>query len=187
MENTVERLLYYILLTNKLSKNIKEMEYYRKYKKLTEEVDEGIFWNYSLTDLMLLRKNGRKIKSNENVALTTLLRNKLEEYGMALSLNFEREGLMFRGITMLDGFPIENEPILKQLYGYNNFIVPIILRGFDDYSISFDYEVDTGMCELQKCSWGTVRNRLKFKTLREMLTYIKEKGYENCFINNKII
>ena len=54
------------------------------YKKLTEEYEEQLFRNYNLTDLMLLKKKERKIKSNENSALYILLRQKLEEYGLSL-------------------------------------------------------------------------------------------------------
>jgi len=125
------------------------------YKKLTEEYEEQLFQNYNLTDLMLLKKKDRKIKSNENSALYILLRQKLEEYGLSLFGQFERNDLTFRGVRMLDDFPIENEPILKQLYGYIDFTTHIQLR--------------------------SVTHRINFNTLSEMLEHLKVNDYENAF------
>ena len=150
-------------------------------KKLTEEYEGQLFENYNLTGLMLLKKNGRRIKSNENYALTYLLRSKLEEYGLSLFCQFERGGLTFRGVVMLDDFPIENEHILKQLYGYTGFTAHIQLRGFDSFAVAFDYEVDTGKCELQRHSWSSITARISFETLSEMLGHLKVHGYENAF------
>lgn len=151
------------------------------YKKLTEEYKEQLFQNYNLTDLMLLKKKERKIKFNENLALYILLRQKLEEYGLSLFGQFERNDLTFRGVRMLDDFPIENEPILKQLYGYNDFTTHIQLRGFDNFAVAFDYNVDTGKCELQRHSLGSVTHRINFNTLSEMLEHLKVNDYENAF------
>lgn len=150
-------------------------------KKLTEEYEGQLFENYNLTGVMLLKKNGRRIKSNESYALTCLLRSKLEEYGLSLFCEFERDGLRFRGVIMSDDFPIENEPILKQLYGYENFIAHIQLRGFDSYAVAFDYNTTNGKCELQRHSWGSVTDRMSFETLSEMLNHLKVNGYENAF------
>lgn len=154
------------------------------YKKLTEEYESGLFNNYSLTELMLLKKKDRKIKLNENTALNIILSQKLEEYGLVLFGRFERNGLTFRGVKMLDDFPIENEPILKQLYGYIDFTTHIQLRGFESFAVAFDYNVDSGNCELQRHSWGTITHRVKFDTLSKMLDHIKVNGYENAFTVN---
>ena len=151
------------------------------YKKLTEEYEEQLFQNYHLTDLMLLKKKDRKIKFNENSALYILLRQKLEEYGLSLFGQFERNDLTFRGVRMLDDFPIENEPIIKQLYGYIDFVTHIQLRGFDNFAVAFDYNVDNGKCELQRHYWGSVTHRINFDTLSEMLEHLKVNGYENAF------
>lgn len=151
------------------------------YKKFTEEYEEQLFQNYNLTELMLLKKKERKIKFNENSALYILLRQKLEEYGLSLFGQFERNDLTFRGVRMLDDFPIENEPILKQLYGYIDFTAHIQLRGFDNFAVAFDYNVDTGKCELQRHSWRSVTDRINFDTLSEMLEHLKVNDYENAF------
>jgi hypothetical protein len=151
------------------------------YKKLTEEYEGQLFKNYNLTELMLLKKKDRKIKINENSALCELLIQKLEEYGLSLFGQFERDNLTFRGIRMFDDFPIENEPILKQLYGYIDFTANIQLRGFDNFAVAFNYNVDSGECELQRHSWGTVTHRLKFSSLFVLLEYIKTNGYDNLF------
>lgn len=151
------------------------------YKKLSENFEEGLFENYNLTEIMLLAKNGKKIKANEVTALYLLLNSKLEEYGIYLFGQFERQNLLFRGIRLLDDFPIENEPIIKQLYGYTNYIPHIQLRGFDEYATAFDYNTENGKCELQRHCFGTVTHRIKYDTLKDMLLDIKEKTYDNLF------
>lgn len=151
------------------------------YKKLTEEYEEQLFENYNLTDLMLLKKKGRKIKFNENPALMILLTQKLNEYGLSLFGQFERNNLTFRGLIMRDNFPIENEPIIKQLYGYVGFVTHIQLCGYDNFSVAFDYNVDSGKCELQRHSYGTITHRINFDTLSEMLEHLTVNGYVNSF------
>jgi len=100
---------------------------------------------------------------------------------MQLFGQFERNDMTFRGLRLLDNFPVENEPILKQLYGFENFLAHIQLRGFDDFALAFDYNVDTGECELQKHSWGSIKNRKTYNTLSEMMQDIKGKGFEEVF------
>lgn len=151
------------------------------YKILTEEYERGLFNNYYLTDLMLLKKKNRNNKTSGNQATYLLLNDKLEQYGMQLFGQFERNEMTFRGLRLLENFPLENEPILKQLYGFKNFLAHIQLRGFDDFALAFDYNVDTGECELQKHCWGSIKKRHKYETLSEMLNDIKEKGYEEVF------
>lgn len=146
------------------------------YKILTEEHEKGLFKNYHLTDLMLLKKKNRNNKTSGNQATYLLLNEKLEQYGLQLFGQFERNEMTFRGVRLLDKFPVQNEPIIKQLYGFENFLTHIQLRGFDDFALAFDYNVDTGECELQKHCWGVVRKRRKYISLTEMLKDIDEKG-----------
>jgi hypothetical protein len=82
---------------------------------------------------------------------------------------------------MLDEFPIENEPIIKQCYGYSNIKPHIQLRGFDSYCAAFEYNLDSGECELQRHCYGTVTDRINYESLSEMLEDIKLKGYDNVF------
>lgn len=130
---------------------------------------------------MLLAKNGRSKKNNENPALQELLSEKLEEYGIGMFGRFEKDNIVFRGVRLFDGFPVENEPILKQLYGYDGFVAHIQLKGFDDFATAFDYNVDTGECELQRHSWGTVTDRIKYTTFINMMTDISKRGHEKIF------
>lgn len=62
-----------------------------------------------------------------------------------------------------------------------NLTAHIQLRGFDDYSTAFDYNTDTGECELQRHSWGTVTHKIKYGTLKDMLNDIENKGYKIIF------
>lgn len=155
------------------------------FKKLGEESDDRLFTNFGLTELMILRKNGRRVKANENNCLHLLLTEKLKEYGLSLFGQFESDGLEFRSVRMLEGFPLENEPILSQLYGYTGFTAHVQLRGFDNFAAAFDYNVDTRKCELQRHCYGTVTNRIQYGTLSEMLADIKLKGYDNIFNNDQ--
>ena len=148
------------------------------FKKISEE-QEIIFENFHLTDLMLYKKNNRNKTICQHFGVFNLLKDKLREYGLDLFGVFERDGLTFRGVRMLQGFPLENEPILKQLYGFNNFKTHIQLRGFDDFAIAFDYDVDSGFCELQKHVYGSIKNRQEYFTLKVMLEDIDRLGYEN--------
>jgi len=152
-----------------------------EFKKITEEYDECLFENYHLTSLMLLKKDGKRIRSNENVCINILLNQKLEQYGLHLFGQFERSGLTFRGVRILENFPIENEPIFKQLYGYDNFTTHIQVCGFDDFALAFDYNVDNGECELQKHRFGSVIGRLKFNQFSQLIEHLKLNGYENAF------
>lgn len=153
------------------------------YKKLAEEYEDELFKNFYLTELMLLKKGGRRIKSNENQALHILLRQKLEEYGISLFGQFEYNGLVFRSIRIFDDFPICNEQIIKQLYGYNNLMVHIQLRGFEDFSAAFDYNIETGECQLQRHRFGSITHRIYYDSLEKMMKNLKAKGYDNIFIN----
>lgn len=146
-----------------------------------ENDDYLIFRNFNLTELMLLKKNGRRVKLTENYALYNLLKNKLLEYGILLVGQFERSNLTFRSIMIMDELPIENELIIKELYGYFNFTAHIQLRGFEDFSVAFDYELDTGICELQRHCYGSISHRIKFITFKEMIEYIRLNGYDNLF------
>lgn len=158
-------------------------------KKLNGNHEGLIFKYYNLTDLMLLKKNGRKQykKILENSALYQLLYLKLEEYGLSLFGMFERDNMQFRGIRLLQNFPVENEEIIKQLYGYENFTTHVQLNGFDDFATSFDYNTTTGECELQRHSWQSVTNRVKYNSLKSMLKTIgdrTEETYKEIF--NKV-
>ena len=152
-----------------------------EYKKITDLDDNNLFDNYVLTDLMVMKNKGRRVKSNENMAIYILLWEKLKEYGIWLSGYIEAGNITFRGIGLLDGFPLENELILKQLYGFTNLTTHIQLHGFDDFATAFDYNVDTGRCELQRHRYGSVTHRIKYDSLKDMLLDINEKGYDKLF------
>lgn len=154
----------------------------KKFKKIGDHEDDYVlFGNYALTELMLVKKNGRKSGLGENEALNILLRNKLIKYGLTLFGRFETNGLSFRGVRMLKSFPIENEPILQQLYGYDNLTIPVMLNGFEHFSVSFSYEVDTGKCELQKHVFGSIRERMPFENLSSLLDHLQAHGTKNAF------
>lgn len=158
------------------------METQRKYESW--KTNPSLFRDYQLTDLMLIEKDGRKVNKKNSYAIMHLLRETLEKYGITVSgLGVAVNELVFRAIWIPEDFPIENEPILHQLYGYNGIDVPIALYSDDDCSISFLYNVDSGKCVLEKSSWGSVKASKNYESLSNMLSDIREKGYENVLSN----
>src|SRR5699024_5833497 len=150
-----------------------------KYKSVLDSSEAGLFENYHLTDLMIISKNGRKVRANENRALHILLSQKLMEYGIFLWGKFEDGDMVHRAITILEGMPIENKEIFNQLYGFKNLEVPILIKNFDSFGISFKYSTDSEKCILQKHSFGELKGSRDFSSFREMMDYLKEVGYED--------
>ena len=148
------------------------------YKKISESYTP-LFKNFYLTDLMILKKNNRNCKLGQNYAVNLILDEMLNQYGIGVFGQFVTGNLTLRGIMIFEGFPEENIEIIKQLYGFKNFTVHIQLKGFDDYALAFDYNIDTEECELQKHSWGSIKDRKSYKSISKMLKEINEKGYEN--------
>jgi hypothetical protein len=151
------------------------------YKRIEDEYDGCLFHGHRLTELMLLKKGKRKYGFNSNPALTILLNEKLQEYGIFLFHTFEEGDMVFRGIGLMVDFPVENEPILPQLYGYDNFTAHIHLTGLQDYAVAFDYDVETGECVLQKHSYGQIVSERRFSNLKDMMEQIRTKGYDDVF------
>jgi len=150
-----------------------------KYKSVLDNSEAGLFENYYLTDLMIISKNGRKVRANENRALHILLRQKLLEYGIFLWGYFEEEGVKYKAITALEGIPPENKEIFNQLYGFEDFEVPILIKNFDSYGISFRYNTSSGKCDLQKHAFGELKGSREFNSFEELMDYLKEVEYEN--------
>lgn len=105
----------------------------------------------------------------------------MQEYGIFLFHTFEEGDLVFRGIGLMEEFPVENEPILSQLYGYDNFTAHIHLTTFPDFAVSFDYDVNSGGCVLQKYSYGQIVSECRFSNLKDMMERIRTKGYDDVF------
>ncbi|MGV4459901.1 hypothetical protein ACQ1Q5_00025 [Ornithobacterium rhinotracheale] len=154
------------------------MKKYKKFNELDEyDDDKYLFQDYSLTDLMIREEDGRTIESNDNIAIHYLLQEKLNQYGIDLLHGFKRGNMVFRGIKLFPEFPLENEPIIKQLYGFENFEVNITLRAFDDCAYIFDYNTDSGRCKLKKLSFGAAIFEKDFKTMRKMFEHIEKEKY----------
>lgn len=149
--------------------------------KKISDYEGTMFKYYELTDLMLLEKKGRKVhkKILDNTALHELLNQMLEEYGIQLFGQFDRNDMRFRGIRLLKGFPIENEPLIHQLYGYEDFEAYIQLDGFYDFATAFIYNTSTQHCELQRHRWGVVTNRKNYYSLANMIEQIGDRTEES--------
>lgn len=155
------------------------MENKSKYKSVLDNSEAGLFKNYYLTDLMIISKNGRKVRANENRALHILLSKKLMEYGIFLWGYFEEEGVEYKAITALEGIPPENKEIFNQLYGFKNFEVPILIKNYDSYGISFIYNTSSEKCVLQKHAFGELKGSKEFNSFEEMTTYLEEVEYKS--------
>lgn len=148
-----------------------------KYKSVLDNSEAGLFENYYLTDLMIISKNGRKVRANENRALHILLSQKLLEYGIFLWGYFEEGDVKYRSITALEGMPPENKEIFNQLYGFEDFEVPILIKNFDSYGISFRYNTSSEKCVLQKHVFRQLMGSRDFNSFRELVEYLEEVEY----------
>jgi len=145
-----------------------------------EEYDNVLFKNYYLSELMLVKKNGRKT-FGDKYAIHVLLSEYLKEYGIIVTgttpifdLNNEKSNLEVRGIYIKPSFDIRNEEIIRQLYGYKNSKVNIFMAGGDDCSISFTYNLDDYSCVLEGHCWSSITNKMNFNTFSEMIDFCND-------------
>jgi hypothetical protein len=114
-----------------------------------------------------------------------LLRDFLRRYGFEpFSFSFIRDNATGQAtktkiITMhmsLD-VPVENEVVIKELYGWENSTVPVHINSDENNSFSFNYNLDTGACNLEHHrNMIVIRSKpyANFKTMLEALRANKE-------------
>lgn len=84
------------------------------YKSFYDYQHSDLFRNYQLTDLVILKKNNRRVRISENPTLFKLLEEKLSQFGIILTrwyFNYKDGKLSFRAIKIRYDFPVENEDI----------------------------------------------------------------------------
>lgn len=149
-----------------------------KFKLVSEEEHtEMVLKNYQLADLMLLKSGKVKKTIGNSFAVHQLLDMYLATFGIAIFHMVKVSNLELRGILLLDGFPLENEGLFHQLYGYEDLEVPIQLKGFDECSYSFQYNTTKKTCVLERHAWQQVTHQRNFETFKEMWTLVQEEGY----------
>jgi len=132
--------------------------------------DELIFKNFELTEVMTEKKH----KPFKSLGLHLLLQNFLSEYGIYQSAltwlgdsnndNFNGEKVMYVSIK-LGEFPIQNELVLRQIYGWKNASVNIGLYSDKTASSSFIYNLQDYSCTFEG---------KRFESLKSLLSGVKE-------------
>lgn len=152
--------------------------------KLITDTDDILFENYTLSEGMTVKVKNRK-KAGDNFITTQLLNHVLRDYGFTIALRTsirntagKEQDIIVNGCGINENFPVENEPLFKQLYAWDNALINIMFypgdKNNEDCAFSFDYNLDTFECELQLNHYGSSYHRRKFETLGEMLSAIKE-------------
>lgn len=143
--------------------------------KTYDEYDP-LFKNFNLTNLITVKKGEKSLISNKlSYPIYTLLKSFLADYGIHIGGMVVIGEYGVTAITIGKDFPVVNEPIIKQLYGYDNAEVNIQLSKTvdQDCAFAFDYNLDTGSCTFNRYEYGTVKLTKKYDSLVAMLKDIK--------------
>lgn len=149
------------------------------YKKYDEE--NPLFYNYVLTDLLLVKRNNRKKTIGNSTGVHLILADFLESYGIYLFANVVVEDLHLKSVKIPLDFPEENIPILHQIYGYKDIVVDIQLNGYDSCAYSFGFGTKDGRCELRRHVYGQETHTKRYANLKDLLEEVNSIGYESIF------
>lgn len=145
-----------------------------KYKLYDEY--ENVFKNFNLTNLMITHKGDKSLIAQKlSYPIYTLLKSFLFDYGIIIGGGVHIGEYAVTAVTIGKDFPVENEAIIKQLYGFDNGEVNIQLLKTvdDDCAFAFDYNLDTGECVFNRYEYGTVKLTEKYQSIADMLKDIK--------------
>ena len=135
---------------------------------------QPIFKNYALTELVVLKENGRNKQVGNNMSVHLITENFLTEYGVHLWGQTSMGSVNVRYSTISKDIPLENELILQQLYGYKNETVDIGLpSGDEDCAYSFGYHTTNYDCVLKKHYHGEVVKRKAYPNFPAMMLDVK--------------
>lgn len=154
----------------------------RKYK-IVDSYSGNIFFEYKLSDLALTKNKKRKGLGCKD-SVYSLLWLFLEDYGVFINgrtkiYNLdgnETEDLEVLKVSIRCDFPLKNEAILRQLYGYNSAKVDIglFLQSDEDCAYSFMYNLDDFSCEFFRHYHWNKTSLGKFEDFKSMMKYLKE-------------
>lgn len=148
----------------------------KKYNKY-----DTMFNNYYLTDLLTL-KNGKKKGLGNNVAVMQITDDLLRPYGIALFGAWTGlDGISLRHCHLYKNFPVENFPILQQMYGWDNSDIYICLERADTCEYGFYFNTETEKIRLVEYRWGEVKKDCFFNSFAEFWAERKTKRmkYQN--------
>lgn len=147
-------------------------------KLLTEDdtIGASIFKDGHLTQLMIAEHKGRRhIKHSISYPLYLLLKTFLYDYGIIIGGAVNIGEYQVTAVTINADFPVQNEPILRQLYSFTAGTVNIQLVKLtdEDCAYAFDYDMVSYKCTLNKYVYGRTVDSKEYDTLAEMLADYK--------------
>jgi hypothetical protein len=145
--------------------------------RIADEYDT-LFKGYDLAPLMIDEKNGKKqIKKSLEYGTYKLLKAHLSLYGIHLGGGVNIGEYQVKAIGITPDFDVRNELIIRQLYSFNCGAVNIQLFGMEtngECAYAFDYDLSSYACTFQKHVYGNIEESIKYDTLADMLTALKE-------------
>ncbi len=145
------------------------MEELKKYDEFM-----SIATGFTLTDLIIQPKTKRK--SKKDLASRFLLEEYLRPYGIYPQLltrvyNLDKtiSGSEVIGCKVDKNIPIENFSILKQMYGFEESLINIIITSDENRQYCFWMNTDTNECELERLEFGSIKFSKKYPDFKEMM------------------
>lgn len=137
---------------------------------------DTVFKGGDLTQLMITQKGNRsKIPKHLSYPIYELLKSFLSNYNIHVGGAVMIGEYEVTAVTITPQFDIANEPILRELYSFDNAKVNIqfAYRESDDYSgnyaYAFWYDLTDFSCVLEKHVYGSVKKSKKYTSLKDML------------------
>lgn len=134
-----------------------------------------------LTHLMIIKKGNRNYTSRQvSYPLYCLLKSYLLDYGIHMGGATEISDYEVRGSSIDSNFNIKNELLLRELYAFTNGRVNIqfITDIAKDCAYAFWYDLKTFECTWVKYVYGVEKECFEFKSLQEILDYLKKREAE---------
>jgi len=149
-------------------------------KKYNENNYEPMLKNNYLTDL-IITKNGKKKGVGDNSSVYRITSDFLRPYGINLwGCWVGLDGWELRQTTLDKNFPLENFPILVQMYGFTNADIYICLERNSMCEYGFYFNTETLKIRLVEYRWGEIKKDCFFNSFAEFWAERKncKKKYE---------
>lgn len=138
--------------------------------------------DYHLTELM-------EYKEDNSYSSFVMVSDYLKLYGIHVigkthMFDLNKNGLKneVRAITLDKDFPIENAPLIEQLYGYENSLVFVALDRDENREYGFWFNLEDKSCELERLEYGNVKFSKKYGSFKEMFVDFKK----NILVNESV-
>jgi len=151
--------------------------------KIADPEENISFKNNHLTELFGV-KAGKKKKIGDNYAIRTILADFLKDYGIIITGNTVVRNLsgkhtdsFLTAIAINEDFPVENEFLIKEIYGWKNAIISIMFlagdKNNDECAYHISYNTETESFTVEKLYYGSALNSRVFDSLGEALEAIR--------------